>query len=78
MRAYGARADLHSKWGGVVPNPAWRLVQALSTVVSPKGVITVDGFSSHVAPLTPEDAQTLKTVELDEAALFRSTAGCAG
>ena len=69
LRAYGARADLHSKWGGIVPNPAWRLVQALSTIVSPKGVITIDGFSSHVAPISSEDAQALKTVELDEAGL---------
>ena len=69
LRAVGARRDLHSKWGGIVPNPAWRLVQALSTIVSPKGVITVDGFGSHVAPITSEDKQTLKTVELDEAGL---------
>ena len=71
LRAVGARTDLHSKWGGIVPNPAWRLVQALATVVSPKGVITIDGFSSHVAPLTTEDRQMLKTVELDEAGLRR-------
>ena len=71
LRAYGARTDLHSKWGGIVPNPAWRLVQALSTIMSPKGVITIDGFSSHVAPITPEDTQALKTVELDEAGLRR-------
>lgn len=71
LRAYGARADLHSKWGGIVPNPAWRLVQALATVASPKGVITIDGFGSHVAPITSEDKQNLKTVELDEAGLRR-------
>jgi acetylornithine deacetylase/succinyl-diaminopimelate desuccinylase-like protein len=71
LRAYGARTDLHSKWGGIVPNPAWRLVQALSTVVSPKGVITIDGFSSHIAPLTSDDRQMLKRVELDEAGLRR-------
>ncbi|HEX6623470.1 MAG TPA: M20/M25/M40 family metallo-hydrolase [Pyrinomonadaceae bacterium] len=71
LRAYGARTDLHSKWGGIVPNPAWRLVQALTTIVSPKGVITIDGFSSHVAPITNEDKQYLKTVELDEAGLRR-------
>ena len=71
LRTYGARTDLHSKWGGIVPNPAWRLVQALSTVVSPKGVITIDSFSSHVAPLTQDDEKTLKTVELDETGLKR-------
>ena len=69
LRVHGARTDLHSKWGGIVPNPAWRLVQALATIVSPKGVITVDGFGSHVAPISSEDKQTLKTVELDEAGL---------
>ena len=71
LRAYGARADLHSKWGGVVPNPAWNLVQALSTIVSPKGVITIDGFSSHVAPIAEEDAKSLKQLEIDEAGLKR-------
>jgi acetylornithine deacetylase/succinyl-diaminopimelate desuccinylase-like protein len=71
LRAYGARADLHSKWGGIVPNPAWRLVQALATVVSPKGVITIDGFSSHVAPVSDEDVRALKSIEIDEAGLRR-------
>ncbi|HEV2765642.1 MAG TPA: M20/M25/M40 family metallo-hydrolase, partial [Pyrinomonadaceae bacterium] len=69
LRAVGARADLHSKWGGIVPNPAWRLVQALSTIVSPSGVITIDGFASHVAPMTEDDARALRSVELDEKGL---------
>lgn len=71
LRAHGARSDLHSKWGAIVPNPAWRLVQALATITSPKGVITIDGFSSHVAPVGEEDAQALKAIELDEAGLKR-------
>jgi acetylornithine deacetylase/succinyl-diaminopimelate desuccinylase-like protein len=71
LRAHGARSDLHSKWGAIVPNPAWRLVQALSTITSPKGVITIDGFSSHVAPIAPEDAEALKEIQLDEAGLKR-------
>jgi acetylornithine deacetylase/succinyl-diaminopimelate desuccinylase-like protein len=71
LRVHGARTDLHSKWGAIVPNPAWRLVQALSTITSPKGVITIDGFSSHIAPISSEDAEALKTVELDEAGLKR-------
>src|SRR6266571_540442 len=76
LRAHGARADLHSKWGAIVPNPAWRLVQALATITSPKGVITIDGFSSHIAPISDEDAEVLKVIELDEAGLkheFRIT-----
>lgn len=69
LRAHGARADLHSKWGAIVPNPAWRLVQALSTITSPKGVITIDGFSSHLAPISAADAEALQAIELDEAGL---------
>jgi acetylornithine deacetylase/succinyl-diaminopimelate desuccinylase-like protein len=71
LRAAGARIDLHSKWGAIVPNPAWRLVQALATITSPKGVITIDGFSSHIAPISDEDAEVLKVIELDEAGLKR-------
>lgn len=71
LRVHGARVDLHSKWGAIVPNPAWRLVQALATITSPRGVITIDGFSSHIAPISPEDAEALETVELDEAGLKR-------
>jgi acetylornithine deacetylase/succinyl-diaminopimelate desuccinylase-like protein len=71
LRAHGARTDLHSKWGTIVPNPAWRLVQALSTITSPKSVITIDGFSSYVAPITEEDLKALKAIELDEAGLKR-------
>jgi acetylornithine deacetylase/succinyl-diaminopimelate desuccinylase-like protein len=71
LRAFGARSDLHSKWGTIVPNPAWRLVQALATMTSPKGVITIDGFSSHVAPISDEDVEALKTIELDEVGLKR-------
>lgn len=69
LRAAGPRIDLHSKWGTIVPNPAWRLVQALATITSPKGVITIDGFSSHIAPISAEDAEVLKSIELDEPGL---------
>jgi acetylornithine deacetylase/succinyl-diaminopimelate desuccinylase-like protein len=71
LRAHGARTDLHSKWGAIVPNPAWRLVQALATITSPKGVITIDGFSSCIAPVNDEDTEALKAIELDEAGLKR-------
>jgi acetylornithine deacetylase/succinyl-diaminopimelate desuccinylase-like protein len=69
LRVKGARSDLHSKWGAIVPNPAWRLVQALGTLTSPKGVITIDGFTSHVAPVSKRDSEALKAIDLDEAGL---------
>lgn len=71
LRAHGARTDIHSKWGGIVPNPAWRLVHALATLFSPAGEITVDGYMDHVAPLDEEDLRLLASVELDEEGLKR-------
>ena len=71
LRAFGPRSDLHSKWGTIVPNPAWRLVQALATITSPKGVITIDGFTSYIAPISDEDSEVLRAIELDEAGLKR-------
>lgn len=69
LSATGARTDVHSKWGGIVPNPAWRLVHALSTVVAPHGAITIDDFHRHLAAPAPEDVQAVRSIELDEAAL---------
>jgi acetylornithine deacetylase/succinyl-diaminopimelate desuccinylase-like protein len=71
LRVQGPRTDVHSKWGGIVPNPAWRLVQALSTITSHKGVITIDGFSSHINPPDEEDGEMLKRIVLDEVELRR-------
>lgn len=71
LRAHGARTDIHSKWGGIVPNPAWRLVHALATLLSPDGEITVDDYMRHVAPLDEEDLRLLASVELDEEGLKR-------
>ena len=44
-------------------------MQALATITSPKGVITIDGFSSHIAPIMREDTEALKAIELDEVGL---------
>jgi len=71
LRVKGAKTDLHSKWGAIVPNPAWRMVQALSTLTSPKGVITIDGFTSNVVPISREDDEILKSIDFDEAGLKR-------
>ena len=32
LQAFGARSDLHSKWGTIDRNPARRLVQVLATI----------------------------------------------
>ena len=35
--------------------PAWHLVQALNTLVTPEGDPAIDGFFEHVRPVTPEE-----------------------
>ena len=49
-----ADGDAHSSNGGIYPNAAWRLIEALNTLRSPDGRLLVDGFMDHVkAPSDP-------------------------
>jgi acetylornithine deacetylase/succinyl-diaminopimelate desuccinylase-like protein len=48
LRVTGANADLHSAFGPIIPNPAWRLVWALATLKNDKDEITIDGYLDHV------------------------------
>ncbi|NNM75868.1 M20/M25/M40 family metallo-hydrolase [Sphingomonas sp. ID1715] len=52
----GPEKDLHSSMKAVVDSPAWRLVAALSTLVSPDGnTPAIDGWFDNVRPLTPRE-----------------------
>jgi len=62
-----AASDLHSMWGGVVPNAAWRLVWALNTLKDAEERITVDGLLDHVRPPTETELRHLATLPFDEA-----------
>jgi acetylornithine deacetylase/succinyl-diaminopimelate desuccinylase-like protein len=49
--AHGPEHDVYSGDAAWVVNPAWRLVQALNTLVGPQGEITIDGwFDDYQAP----------------------------
>ena len=59
--AYGAKWDNHSgNKGGVVPNPAWKLVDLLRTMRDRKGRVTIEGFYDGV---TTPDAATLDLIQ---------------
>lgn len=61
-----AHAPLHSgNWGGVAPNPAWELVWLLSTIRTPDGRITVDGFDAGALPLGPAERAALDALPVD-------------
>src|SRR5215510_12183030 len=52
----GPRADIHSSNKARVDSPAWRLVQALATLVSKDGNDpAIDGFADKVRPLSPSE-----------------------
>ncbi len=60
LEARGANRDLHSSVATIVPNPAWRLVWALSTFKDRHENILIDGFSDDVAEPTPEEVEHLR------------------
>ncbi len=51
----GSIYDLHSSVAACLDQPAWHLVQALNTLVTPEGDPAVDGFFEHVRPVTAEE-----------------------
>jgi acetylornithine deacetylase/succinyl-diaminopimelate desuccinylase-like protein len=67
LTARTAASDLHSMWGGVVPNAAWRLVWALNTLKDADDRIVVDGLMDHVRPPTEKERAHLSTLPFDEA-----------
>src|SRR5213083_1596377 len=52
----GPRQDIHSSNKARVDSPAWHLVQALATLVSPDGNDpAIDGFAAKARPLSPDE-----------------------
>src|ERR671916_2059793 len=60
LRAKGASHDLHSMYGGLAPNPVWRLVQALRTIKDENGEITLDGFENLIEPPSKEELEAIR------------------
>jgi acetylornithine deacetylase/succinyl-diaminopimelate desuccinylase-like protein len=49
----GPRADVHSSNKARIDSPAWRLVQALATLVGPDGnTITIEGYAKNARPIS--------------------------
>ena len=52
----GPSLDIHSSNKARVDSPAWHLVQALSTLVSPDGNIpAIEGYTEHVRPISASE-----------------------
>jgi acetylornithine deacetylase/succinyl-diaminopimelate desuccinylase-like protein len=65
----GPTRDVHSSYAARIDQPAWRLVQALNTLVTPTGEPAIDGFFDNVRPLTTAEQAMLDVAaqRLDEA-----------
>jgi acetylornithine deacetylase/succinyl-diaminopimelate desuccinylase-like protein len=63
--------DAHSGWAHALPNAAWRLVEALSTLRDADGNITIDGFSDDVTGATARQRELLAAMP-DEIPTYRA------
>ena len=68
----GAARDLHSSMAAIVPNPAWRLIWALSTLKDSEDRILVDGLMNHVQEPSPAALRLLEAMPSDEEELLAS------
>lgn len=72
LRAQGADADMHSAYGTLMPNAAWRLVWALATLKDARERICIDGFMAHVREPTPDERHFVEGLAWDAAALRKA------
>jgi acetylornithine deacetylase/succinyl-diaminopimelate desuccinylase-like protein len=72
LRTTGASYDLHSMYGGIAPNPAWRLVQALKTIKDENGEITLDGLDELAEEPSEKDLEAISRIHFNAEALKAS------
>jgi acetylornithine deacetylase/succinyl-diaminopimelate desuccinylase-like protein len=58
--------DAHSGGAQLLPNAAWRLIEALATLRAPDGTVTIDGFLDDLAAPTDEQLAHLRTLPFEE------------
>lgn len=59
----GPKGDIHSSRKAMVDSPAWRLIMALQTLVTPDGnTPAIDGWFENVRPLTAREKELIAQV----------------
>ena len=69
ITAIGPSRDVHSSLAVLIENPAWKLVQALSTLVNNDGTILVKDWYKEVKKLTEEEVKMIENEPFDEESL---------
>jgi acetylornithine deacetylase/succinyl-diaminopimelate desuccinylase-like protein len=72
LRTKGAARDVHSANAPLVPNPAWRLVWALSKLKNEDDKILIAGFYKNVESPSEEELRLLDDIPLEEERMKRS------
>jgi acetylornithine deacetylase/succinyl-diaminopimelate desuccinylase-like protein len=67
-----ADSDAHSANGGLFPNAAWRLVEALQTLRSSDGRVIIDGLDGHIRPPSITELALIDHIPYDEAAVRKA------
>lgn len=71
LRVRTMKRDAHSGGATHLPNAAWRLLQALSTLVDPHGRVLVDGFYDEVRLPTAAELAHVRGLPFEAAELKR-------
>ena len=58
--------DAHSSLAVLIKNPAWRLIEAVSTLRNPSGKILIKDWYKEVSPLSKKDLELIKKEPFDE------------
>ncbi len=69
MTARVMNSDAHSGYGGLYPNAAWRLIEALSTLRRPDGHVTIDGIWDHVRPPSAAEEAAIAAIPTEDEAV---------
>ncbi len=69
LKVLGPKNDLHSgRFGGAIPNPAFHLCRALSSIKGRDGKIKIKGFYDDVIPLKDEEKINIKNLPIGNSA----------
>jgi acetylornithine deacetylase/succinyl-diaminopimelate desuccinylase-like protein len=65
LRTKGPKTDQHSSRASMLPNPAWTMVWALSTMKSPDGKATIDGYYDNIRKQSKISESLLDMIPLE-------------
>ena len=66
LTAKGAEWDNHSgNTGNIAPNPAWKLINLLTTMYDEDGQVLIEGFYDHIRPPSTRERELLQNLPFD-------------